>query len=472
MKRSMRVILFLLLTFLFFPGPAAAAEESFTFGRFGAVTLYRPSAPPSAVVLFLSGDGGWNRGVVDMARELVGLDALVVGIDITRYFRNLEAAGDACSYPAADLESLSKFAQKRLGLPRYLTPVLVGYSSGATLVYAVLVQAPQNTFAGAISLGFCPDLPVTKPLCRGNGLEWRPGPHEQGYAFLPRRSLRSPWTVLHGTIDQVCSLESARSFVAAVPGADIIELPKVGHGFSVQRNWLPQLRAAFARIRDRHQGTSEQSSEGVLDLPVVEVTAQGNDRDLFAVVLSGDGGWAGIDREIGEDLAKQGIAVVGLNSLQYFWTARTPAATAADVARLLRHYLHAWDKRQAVLIGYSFGADVLPFAVNRLPEDLRDRVVLVVLIGPGSHASFEFQMSDWLGGEPGGPTWPLLPEMTRMHGSILCLYGEEESDSVCRRVTPGSIESVQLKGGHHFGGHYSAITERIVQKMQERSGHR
>ena len=30
--------------------------------------------------------------------------------------------------------------------PKYITPILVGYSSGATLAYATLVQAPVGTF--------------------------------------------------------------------------------------------------------------------------------------------------------------------------------------------------------------------------------------------------------------------------------------------------------------------------------------
>src|SRR5215208_2711430 len=97
-------------------GPAAPAAahpgETLTFGRFGQVTLYRPAAEPRHVVLFFSGDGGWNRGVTEMARILAGMDSLVVGIDLPRYVKQLAATAEKCSYPAADLELLSKTVQR------------------------------------------------------------------------------------------------------------------------------------------------------------------------------------------------------------------------------------------------------------------------------------------------------------------------------------------------------------------------
>ena len=62
-----------------------------------------------------------------------------------------------CQMIAADFETLSHQMQKQIGMSEYHVPVLVGYSSGATVVYATLVQSPPGTFAGALSLGFCAD---------------------------------------------------------------------------------------------------------------------------------------------------------------------------------------------------------------------------------------------------------------------------------------------------------------------------
>ena len=125
--------------------------------------------------------------------------------------------------------------------------------------------------------------------------------------------------------------------------------------------------------------------------------------------MSGDGGWAGLDKEVAQALAAHGIPVVGLDSLRYFWNARTPDGLAADTDRMIRYYLAHLDKQRVLLIGYSQGADVLPFAVNRLPPATRARVALTALMGMSEHALFEFHVSSWISDDNSGPA--TLPEV-------------------------------------------------------------
>ncbi len=454
----------------------ASAEATLEFGRFGTVTLYQVEAQPAQVALFVSGDGGWNKGVVDMARELAATGALVVGIDIVRYEKQLAAANEPCLYPAAEFEALSQYVQKKLDFPAYRVPVLVGYSSGATLVYAVLVQAPPNTFSGAISLGFCPDFPRTRPFCKGSGLAWQPRAKGKGVDFLPAATLAQPWVALQGTIDQVCDPAATASFVHSVPRGEIVMLPKVGHGFAVPRNWMPQFKAAFARITGTGATTDLPAAPApapatpapeadVRGLPLVEVPAHGEESDTLAVIVSGDGGWAGIDREIGTVIAGRGIPVVGLNSLQYFWKKKTPDIAAADLVRILRHYLAAWRKERVLLVGYSRGAEVLPFMADRLPADLRARVRLVALLGATGRVAFEFHVGDWLGGSGGKDELPVKPEVDKLSGlKVLCVHGEDEHDSLCPSLGAGVAADLAIKGGHHFGGAYRTIAEAILRE--------
>jgi type IV secretory pathway VirJ component len=44
------------------------------------------------------------------------------------------------------------------------------------------------------------------------------------------------------------------------------------------------------------------------------------------VLISGDGGWASIDKGIAKALVARGVPVAGLDSLRYFWSERTPRA--------------------------------------------------------------------------------------------------------------------------------------------------
>src|SRR5436309_8353661 len=79
-------------------------------------------------------------------------------------------------------------------------------------------------------------------------------------------------------------------------------------------------------------------------LPLVEVLSTKGSSDTFVVFVSGDGGWAAIDKSISKVLADSGMPVVGLNALQYFWTKRTPDTAARDLETICDRYLASWKK--------------------------------------------------------------------------------------------------------------------------------
>ena len=349
--------------------------------------------------MFLSGSGGIS-GHRDGAR-LRQEGALVAGIDIRAFMKNLEQE-DSCAYPAGDLESLSRDIQLRFHLPHYHRPILVGYSSGATLAYATIAAAPPETFAGAISLGFCPDLELRKPLCAMRGLKAMRRTRGVGVDLAPYPQSTVPWKVMQWSGSRQVRRESHRAFVAATGGTKLFSLPRVGHGFSVSANWESEFLQAYREIADSQRVSANRShapdDAALAGLPLEEVPATGHaGSDMFAVLMTGDGGWADLDKHVSARLAARGIPVVGWNSLDYYWTPRTPATAAADLDRIIRYYAAKWGRARVLVAGYSFGADVAPFLVNRLPESTKARVVRVALVGPSASATFAFHVSEWLG---------------------------------------------------------------------------
>ena len=412
MTRALSLARAFLLLLLLAPVPLHAGEpERVRFGRFGEVRLYHPAPDSARVVILLSGDDGWDAPVVELARTLAKHDVLVSGGDARPYLKAIRASSGGCAYPAGELEGLSQFVQKKLARQGYFIPYLVGVSSGAAVARAALVQAPPNTFRGGLGLDDDFKLVLPQPFCKPHG------------------SVSNPAATWHSV--------SAET-----------------------------LEASFVALTAQEAPPRPALAADVSDLPLVEIAATGAPADAFAVILSGDGGWASLDREVGEVLAARGIPVIGLDSLQYFWTRRTPDESANALERILRHALAARPESRAALIGYSRGADVLPFMVSRLPADLRKRVALVALLGPALSAGFEFHVSDWLGSPADSTELPVTPEIAKLHGlRVLCVYGHDEPESACRELDPALATRDERPGDHHFDGDYAAIGARIAQAL-------
>jgi type IV secretory pathway VirJ component len=476
-------------------GSAWAAPTALNHGRFHDLAVYRPAGQVTGVVLFLSGDEGWNRDADALAEQLVQQGAMVIGIDLPKFKAALGADGGQCVFPDGDLENLSHFVQAYFHSPTYAAPLLAGVSAGGTMAYAVLAQAPKDTFAGALSLGFCPTLNLPKPLCKGSALEFTPNPRGSGVTLLPSRSLGNPWVVLQPADNAACPVAAIRDFVSQVHGAAMAVLPQAsgapsaaapstarnatpGTSPSSSPSTLPStspstspstasraaLGAAFAKLAAASLSRATPALPAALgDLPITEVPAASTAEisDTFAILMSGDGGWAGLDQDVAAALSARGIPVVGLDSLRYYWTARTPDSVAADTDRMIRHYLARFGKKHVLLIGYSQGADVLPFAVNRLPDATKTYVALMAILGMSEHALFEFHVSSWISDDTSGPA--TLPEVNRIAGiPVLCIYGEDEHDSLCPKLDPGKFHIVRVKGGHHFDGNYAALADDIL----------
>lgn len=195
-------------------------------------------------------------------------------------------------------------------------------------------------------------------------------------------------------------------------------------------------------------------------LPLIEVPPAyaGAPNAPLMIMLTGDGGWAEFVREISQRLAGDGWAVVGFDMRKYLRIARTPEETAEAVAGIVRQYSEKWHRDRIVIGGFSRGADIAPFVLNRLPKETRDRVTLLLMLSPGKQAEFEFHFGDFLRKARPEAQRPVIDEINRLGPQpLLILSGRDDEEALEVKLLSQSGREVRLPGDHHLGRDYPTI---------------
>ncbi|MEO1751651.1 alpha/beta fold hydrolase [Thiofaba sp. EF100] len=440
MRRRFRIAL---LAGILGVGVALAAEPLPT-REWGALSISLPAAGEGQGVAILFTPAAGPAGPDIEAAEALRAKGLAVALVDTGALLDWARQGEGCLDLAGVGQWLSQTLQQRLGLPEYRPAWLAGRAEGGWVVHALLAQAPEGVFAAGLSMDFTPGNPSGRPLCEVGGV----GPDRR---LAPDTPLHGTWRV--GDMEAV-SFDAARYARQAALASD--------------RPMPEPLRGAYATQVLELLTPQASSLEGVPDLPLVEV-ARHSASGVLVVLYSGDGGWRDIDRRLGEALGRQGYAVVGIDTLRYFWGKREPMGVARDLDRLVRYYLEAWGLNEVVLIGYSFGANILPFAYNRLPDATRGRVRMVTLLSPELTTDFEVHLAGWLGQQAtGAAAMPILPEASRIDPRrLLCVYGEQEAvTTLCAQPGLGGARLMRLPGGHHYDGDYEALARKLIEAIQ------
>ena len=442
------------------------AQDALSYGRFGKLTIYHPPVEANNLVLFVSGDGGWQYGVINMARFLAEQGALVVGIDAKQYRANLAHQKQGCLYPAGDFEQLSMMLQKKYHFAEYRKPILAGYSYGATLIYGLLAQAPTGTFRGGISLGFAPDIELPAPLCKGAGLPFHTVKGKKGYFMDPVEELPAPMIALNGMVDQSSDYKTAVNFFKGMRNAQLISLPKVGHGFSIADNWLPQFKMAYEELKPPvdHLETKHHLPPTVqTNMPIKVYPAQSADSHSLIFMLSGDGGWTSFDQGLAQALSKKNSTVIGLDTQKYFWKAKKPEEAANAINQILAHFIKNDPSISITLVGFSFGACVTPFIYNKIPASTKAAIKDMVLLSPDKNGDFEIHVADMLSFGSSQQPYDVLAELKRTNGvKKLCIFGDTEDKEVTQSFRQAGTAVTVLPGGHHYNNDYNTLVHTIL----------
>jgi len=428
--------------------------------EFGDVAIVAPDDTAQGMVFLFSGAEGIQEDDRNAIDTLVKADMAVIIIDGSVALPKLSALKNDrnCVDLPGPLEWLSHNAQADLHFKHYYEPVLAGRGAGAALVYVALAQAPPLSFAGGISIDFNPQLPIKQALCDLPTLPITPA----GLRLQANASLPKPWLV--GSQHKQLASES-QSFIDKVASNNhdkVIRLPNN----DLSKQYINGVRMLL-------KPTSAMGNASITDLPLVEVAAPSTDPvrgRILVLIYSGDGGWRDIDKTLGDFFKEQKFAVVGVDCLRYLWTERKPAQLAADLSRILTYYHNHWHVDKVVLMGYSFGANIIPFAYNRLPQLQQGDVVMLSLLAPERATDFTISVFGWVGAGPSDEALPLGPEIAQIQARKLqCVYGEEEAeDSLCTTQVMRRAEVIKRRGSHHFDEDYAALGQLLLAGLNQR----
>jgi type IV secretory pathway VirJ component len=188
----------------------------------------------------------------------------------------------------------------------------------------------------------------------------------------------------------------------------------------------------------------------------------GNSNSPLVFYITGDGGFNDFSTDLCRNLNASGYAITALNSKAYFWDKKTPEGTAGDTRIYLEQQFAKRNDQRLVLIGYSFGADVIPFIVNRLPETLKKKLVSVILLSPSASTDFEVHWSDLLGSKR-KRNMDVVAEINKMQvPKLVTLFGEKEDDFPVKQISAKNYVNENLPGGHHFGGNTKEVATTLM----------
>jgi type IV secretory pathway VirJ component len=434
---------------------ASPAQDSrpYDTGLIPSPHIAVPEGGAKSMVFLLSGPDGWSAADDKRVSDLVAAGAAVVGIDYKAYIASMaKDSEDDCIYMISDIESLSQQVQRRSGDGTYHAPILAGDGAGGALVLAMIAQSPPATIGEAVAVDPTAEIPLVKQLCTPATKQ----PTPNGYIYgLSDDELPAAVNVIQTPKAPADGKDNVASIAAAHPDVKVTTMDKDDGTLLIET-----VKESIA---------AGSSSTNDLGLPLTELNAKPK-TDTMAVFLSGDGGWRDIDSEIGAYFQAQGVPTVGLDSLRYFWSKKDQKTVSKDLSRIIETYSKKWKVKNVLLVGYSFGADVIPSAYDILPARDKAAIKQISLLALTKSVDYEISVTGWFGAEgkfQGGTT---LDAVAKIDPKLIqCIYGTDDDDSVCSKLNDKGVDVVEMPGDHHFDDAYDKVGERILDGLSKRS---
>lgn len=294
----------------------------------GATTLHVPRTPATGVALLLHGA---DVRPLTPVLDALAASTLLVPIEAARLIP--EGPTLPCSEVVERLAVAARRAQRDAGLHAYQAPVVVGVEQAARLARAAVLASDPGLFTGGRGTALPAGSNTAAPCQSTDAVQ-----DEQR------------WTTV-----------TAQDLPAATAALLAQDVPPMTTGHAPLDRWLAYFR-----------------------LPL---SAAWTARPRAVLILMSDAhGLRADDHRLAASLAADGVPVLTVDALHYFWQRRSPR----DVAFELKRLMGALQSLEVPVLvgGTGFGAETMAVATRFVDEA---PVSGLVLIDPGPSAFFEVE---------------------------------------------------------------------------------
>ena len=179
-------------------------------------------------------------------------------------------------------------------------------------------------------------------------------------------------------------------------------------------------------------------------------TDLGPDSNISVVLVSGDMGFhTGLSPAVAERIAANGLHVTGVNSLSFAWRSQSPLQISGLLQEAIARSLRLGHASKVVLIGQSYGADLVHIGSTLLPDGIRRKISAIILVVPTSDIYYRIGPSEYFGwGAPDAQAIDTARQIDWV--PLTCIYGREENDSICPLLHAPNVRRVPLPGDHYL----------------------
>ena len=169
----------------------------------------------------------------------------------------------------------------------------------------------------------------------------------------------------------------------------------------------------------------------------------------LVIFFTGDSGRSSYDKKLTDSLCLNNMPLMAINSYKYFLKRKTPQQTLDSILPYIDLNLKKYNRQKIILIGYSFGSEVVPFLYNLMNNEWKNKVECIVLLSPSDNSDFKIHFLDQVGLTFRHWHYDVLSEIMKIDDKkIIVFWGEDEKKFKKEKFTKHNITVHHLKGSH------------------------